>query len=329
MIEQGSDPDLRMLFRLRAPLRRTGPTHHYTTALGTRHRDRMAFGGTRRRRPCGGWLSCEGPVVQPLIRRAMSALRLSLLLPLIVLASVSRGQASTTEGVPDGGGGPAARTDNMRRWTIGLGTGVGMGYRMLFRTGPSDWDDAIIRARDELEEPRIALGGHVGAGYHLSRRIGLDAGIGYTQIGWQEPLSYEGFIFRDPNDHEIPARGTFIYVLHYLDLRLGATLTLGQGRWRSISALGMAPALLIAARTRIRSEYSDGRLTHTSREPMERFNTFNLFPYFSTGVAFHPGGRWEWRLQPSVRYGAMRITNGSVAANVFSGTVDFGVWFTL
>ena len=152
----------------------------------------------------------------------MSALRLSLLLPLIVLASVSKGQ-----------------TDSTRRWTIGAGVAAGSGYRTLSNTTTSNTAYLIIRSRDEREEQRIAFGGHVGAGYQLSRRIGFEAGVGYVQQGWQGHIDAGNFIFRDPvdpfhTDPAIPERITFNEVFHYLDLRLGATLTLGQGRWRSV-----------------------------------------------------------------------------------------------
>lgn len=247
----------------------------------------------------------------------MPSLRFSLLLSFLVLASVSQGQADST-----------------RRWTIGAGVGTGLGYRTLSITEPSTTVDWIVRSRDEREEPRIALDGHVSAGYQLSRRIGLEAGVGYVQLGWQGRIDAGNFIFRDPidplhTDPALPERVTFSEVFHYLDLRLGATLTLGNGRWRSISALGLAPALLIAARTRMHTEYAGGRLTRESREPVEKFNAFNLFPYLGTGVAFHPGGRWEWWLQPSVRYGAMRIIDTPITAHVCSGTVDLGVRFAL
>lgn len=269
------------------------------------------------------YFSLNVPVVQSLTRRAMSALRFSLLLPLIVLVSISQGQA-----------------DNTRRWTIGVGGGAGLGYRTLSRTAPSTMADVVIRSRDEQEEPRIAFGGHVGVGRQLSRRIGIEAGIGYMQLGWQYQVTISGLSFGDmidprrgfiyqTDDVAIPERFTSSTIFHYLDLRLGATLTLGNGRWRSVSALGVAPALLIATRIHTRNEYSDGRRTHDSREPVDTFNTFNLFPYFGTGVAFHPGGRWEWRLQPSVRYGAMRIIDTPITAHVFSGTVDLGVRFAL
>lgn len=245
----------------------------------------------------------------------MPALRLLFLLPLIVLVSVSQGQ-----------------TDSTRRWTIGTGVGAGLGYRTLAHTAPSTITDLIIRSRDEREEPRIALGGYVGVSYRLSRRIGLEAGIGHAQFGWQQRSDATGYIVRDPvdaADPAIPERTMSSYIFHYLDVRLGATLTLGRGRWRSVSSLGVAPAFLIATRIRTQSEFSDGRRTEESHEPMEAFNTFNLFPYLGTGVAFHPNGRWEWRLQPSVRYGAMRIIDAPITAHVFSGIVDLGVRFTL
>jgi len=253
----------------------------------------------------------------------MPALRFSLLLSFLVLASVSQGQ-----------------TDSTQRWTIGAGVGAGLGYRTLSITEPSTIVDWIVRSRDEREEPRIALGGHLGAGYRLSRRFGLEAGIGYAQLGWQQRIDLSDLTFGDQIDPRrgfiystadiaIPERWVFSDVFHYIDLRLGATLTLGQGRWRSVTALGVAPAVLIAARIRTFSEYADGRRTRESQKPMETFNTFNLFPYFGTGVAFHPGGRWEWRLQPSVRYGTLRIIDAPITAHVFSGTVDLGVRFAL
>lgn len=184
----------------------------------------------------------------------------------------------------------------------------------------------------------MALGGHLGVGYQLSRCIGLEARLGYAQLGWQQQIHMEGLTFGDmidprngsiyvTDDLAIPERITIVEVFHYVDFRLGASLTLGRGHWRSISALGVAPALLIAARTHTRNEYSDGRRTHESREAMGPYRDLNLFPYFSTGLAFHPGGRWEWRLQPVVRYGALRIIDAPITAHMFSGTVDFSVRF--
>lgn len=253
----------------------------------------------------------------------MPTVRLSLLLPLLALANVSQGQADSTS-----------------RWTICAGAGAGLGYRTLSSTTSSITADRIIRSLDEREEPRMALGGHVGAGYQLSRRIGLEAGLGYAQLGWQQRVNLSdlnfgdqivprrGFIY-NTGDIAIPERWVFSDVFHYIDLRLGANLTLGQGRWRSVTALGVAPAMLIAARSLTFSEYADGRRTRESQEPMETYNTFNLFPYFSSGVAYHPGGCWEWRLQPSVRYGALRIIDAPLTGHLFSGTVDLTVAFRL
>lgn len=252
-----------------------------------------------------------------------SFMRLPILLPLLFLAASALGQETP-----------------IRRWTLGVGIGAGMGYRALSVTAPSTTSNAIIDLRNEREEPLLVLGGHLGANYQLKPWVGLDAGVGYAQMGWRQQVRREELTFGDMID---PRRG-FIYttedglmfdriilsdVYHFLDMRLGATVTLGQGRWRWQTSIGVAPAVLIAVRHRSMTLYEDGHRTRESREPKETFNSFNLFPYFATGLSFHPGGRWIWQLQPAVRYGVLRIIDAPITAHLFSGTLEFGVRYTL
>lgn len=251
-----------------------------------------------------------------------SFMRLPILLPLLFLAASALGQETP-----------------IRRWTLGVGIGAGMGYRALSVTAPSTTSNAIIDLRNEREEPLLVLGGHMGANYQLKPWVGLDAGVGYAQMGWRQQVRREELTFGDMID---PRRG-FIYttegvqfdrinlsdVYHHLGLRLGATFTWGQGRWRSVTSAGVAPAFLIAVRHRSMTVYEDGHRTRERREPKETFNSFNMFPYFATGLSFHPGGRWIWQLQPAVRYGVLRIIDAPITAHLFSGTLEFGVRYTL
>ena len=43
----------------------------------------------------------------------------------------------------------------------------------------------------------------------------------------------------------------------------------------------------------------------------------------------HPGGRWNWSLRPTFRYGALKLNDAPVSARVYSVTLDLGVQFTL
>lgn len=253
----------------------------------------------------------------------MSAYHIAALSLIMLCASAAQGQGEAPS-----------------RWSLHAQAGAGGGYRNLSATGSSATIDAIMDGRNDREEYRIALGGHLGLGFQLTRRISLDAAVEYHQVGWKEHFDLSQLTFGDmidprrgliyqTNDVAIPQRSTTQTIFHYLGLRLGAGLTLGEGRWRSITSIGVMPAWLFAARKRTHAEYVDGREDVVSRPPAEKFNAFNLFPYLGTGVAYNPGGRWEWRLQPTVRYGTSRIIDAPISASLFSGTVELGVRFTL
>lgn len=232
------------------------------------------------------------------------------------------------------------QTEAPSRWSLQAQAGAGSGFRSLSTNNSTATNETIIAGRDDREEQRLALVGHLGLGFQLSRRFDLDAAVGYHQVGWQQHFDLSQLTFGDmidprrgyiyqTNDVAIPQRSTTHAIFHYLSVRIGAGLTLGEGRWRSITNIGVMPAWLLAARTRTFTEYVDGREEVVSRPPNEQFNVFNLFPYLGSGIAFNPGGRWEWRLQPTVRYGVNRIIDAPITAHLFSGTVDLGVRFTL
>jgi len=158
-------------------------------------------------------------------------------------------------------------------------------------------------------------------------------------MGWLSRFDFSGRNFGDiidpingailQPDPFLPSAFTRHDIFHYAELRLAATMSLGKGRWSSISTVGIAPAFLIEAKTRTISEFADGRMERSSGPAFDSYERFNLFPFVSTGVAFRSGDRWEWRLQPSVRYGALQIIDAPITAHIYSGTLEFGVLFAL
>lgn len=233
-----------------------------------------------------------------------------------------------------------AQSDSTGRWTIGLNAGAGTGYRTLSQTDHSANSEIVIRRRNEQEKPLVAFTAAVSAGYRLSRRFGLDLGLGYSQMGWLyrwdlSDLSFgdmidprRGFIYRT-DDVAIPSKLVVHDIFHYAELRIGATLSLGNGHWRSVSSIGVAPSLLIAAKTRTKSEFVDGRTERKTETSGYEFERFNLFPYLSTGIAYHSGQHWEWSLQPTARYGVLRIIDTPITAYLWSVGLQVGCMYRL
>lgn len=225
------------------------------------------------------------------------------------------------------------------RWSIGASGWAGGAYRTLLNTDGSELADRIIDGRNEREEWDVAIGGGFHAGYRLSDRFSLEAGVAYARFGYSNTVELSELTFGDPID---PRRG-FVYNtddvppaswrlldrFHYLELPIGVVMELGKGRWRSATTLGVAPAFLLAAQGLTVSTYQDGRNERESFEPLEDYASFNLIPYFSTGVTMHPGGRWTWSLCPTFRYGALKLIDAPVSARVYSVSLDLGVRFTL
>jgi len=222
-----------------------------------------------------------------------------------------------------------AQSDSTGRWTIGLTAGAGAGYRTLSQTDNSSNSEVIIRLRNEREKPRVAYGAAVSARYRLSRRFGLDLGLGYSQLGWVYRTDISGYIFRDPGDPAIPKAFVHHDIFHYAEVRIGATLSLGKGHWRSVSSLGVAPSLLIATKSRTITEFEDGHSTRESKISPYASENFNLFPYFSTGVAYRSGQHWEWSLQPTARYGVLRIIDAPITEHLWSVGLQLGCAYRL
>ncbi len=225
------------------------------------------------------------------------------------------------------------------RWSIGASIGSGGAYRTLINTAGSELADRIIDGRNEREEWDVAIGGGLHAAYRLSDRFSLEAGVAYARFSYAQTVHLSELTFGDAIDPRrgfihitndvLPDNWRFVDRFHYLEVPIGVVMELGQGRWRSSSSLGVAPAFLLAAQDLTVSTYADGRVERERFEPLEDYAAFNLIPYFSTGVSMHPGGRWNWSLRPTFRYGALKLIDAPVSARVYSVTLDLGVRFTL
>jgi hypothetical protein len=250
---------------------------------------------------------------------------ISALLPAIGLCLL--GTVHAQDAVPDA------------RWRIGASIGSGGAYRTLINTNGSELADRIIDGRNEREEWDVAIGGGLYAAYRLSDRFSLEAGVAYARFGYGSTVELSDLSFGDQID---PRRG-FVYNtsdvppaswqlldrFHYLEVPIGVVMELGQGRWRSSTTLGVAPSFLLAAQGVTVSTYADGREDRESFDLPGDHASFNLIPYFSTGVSMHPGGRWNWSLRPTFRYGALKLIDTPVSARLYSVTLDLGVQFTL
>ena len=106
-------------------------------------------------------------------------------------------------------------------------------------------------------------------------------------------------------------------------------MELGRGRWRSSTALGIAPSALLSARGITVSTNADDSEQREHYDLTGDFSSFNLIPYFSTGLSMRMAGRSQWSLRPTVRYGVSQIIDAPVSARLYSVSLDLGVRIAL
>lgn len=233
----------------------------------------------------------------------------------------------------------ATAQDAPGRWSIGGSLHTGAAHRTLVNTDGSDLLDMFITSRDERETPLLVHGGGLHSEYRLSTCFSVGTGLVYTQFGYSYTVDLSDLTFGDMidprrgfiygTDAKVPTELRLVDRFNYVEVPIYLAMELGKGRWRSSTTLGIAPAFLIAARAMTESTFEDGHVDRERYEQPENFERFNLIPFLSTGVAMHPGGRWQWYLRPTVRYGSLLIIDSPLSARLFSVTADVGVRFTL
>lgn len=233
----------------------------------------------------------------------------------------------------------ATAQDAPGRWSIGGSLHAGAAYRTLVNTDGSELADMIISSRNERETPMLVSGGGFQSEYRLSTRFSIGAGLVYTHFGYDYKFDLSDLTFGDAieprrgfiyNTNDVPPKTVrLVDRWNYMEVPIYMAMELGKGRWRSSTTVGIAPAFLIAARGMTERTFEDGNVDRERYDQPEDFERFNLIPFVSTGVSMHPGGRWQWYMRPTVRYGSLLIIDTPISARLFSLTADVGVRFTL
>ncbi len=181
----------------------------------------------------------------------------------------------------------------------------------------------IVSSRNDREIPRNGGSVALMAGYSINVRFAIEAGVGYTLHGWAD--NYEGvtFIAIDPVnsiDPAIPMTYAVRQEFHYLDIPLRGTMSFGKGRWRSISSVGVSANLLMRATF---VSIFNGERSSTEHDYYEKFN-FTAFA--STGIAFLPNDRNEFRLEPTFRYALLPIIDAPITGYLWSVGLNIGYY---
>lgn len=220
-----------------------------------------------------------------------------------------------------------ASTDFVRS-QIGINTSLDVGYRTLKNKDGSSIGNTILDFRNENEIPKIGFTTGMNILFNIKKNISVEAGIQYSNKGYQTKLYEANFITPDGGGEDplLPDKLKYIYNYHYMDIPLKANLTFGKNKLRFISSLGLTTNVFIKETQTSIQVYSNRTERNTVPTNIE-YKRFNLSPTISAGIDYKLNNRMNLRIEPTFRYGVLKIIDASVTGYLFNGGLNIGYYF--
>jgi hypothetical protein len=209
------------------------------------------------------------------------------------------------------------QTISFRKFQIGLNYSIDRCYRVIKQNSVSD----IINA---MEIPKGSYTYGINFCYNLSKKIGLETGIQFSNKGFQTTDVILNFAQPDPS---LPDKFKNIYNFNYLDIPLKANLTVGKKKIRFISSVGIITNFLINSNTTTVNTFKDHTEYKTDPITMVIIKKINLSPLLSFGVDYKINNRMNFKIEPTLRFGILKITDAPSSDYLYNGGINFSYYF--
>jgi hypothetical protein len=218
----------------------------------------------------------------------------------------------------------AQRTPNevqagtFKRFEIGVSASPEICYRTLLNNDGSQNSTSIINYRNENETVKMGYTGGLHLGYNFNERFGFQTGIQYANRGFStKKIDIAGSLM----DPVIPESLKYNYNYHYLEIPAKVNFSFGENQIRLTTSAGLSSAFLIKQSRTFIGYYKDT----TTRQVFisnDAYNRFNLFATISAGLEMRFNPIMSIKVEPTFRYGLLKITDTPVSGHWYSGGLN-------
>jgi Outer membrane protein beta-barrel domain len=218
----------------------------------------------------------------------------------------------------------AQRTPNevqagtFKRFEIGISASPEICYRTLLNNDGSQNSTSIINYRNENETVKMGYTGGLHLGYNFNERFGFQTGIQYANRGFStKKIDIAGSLM----DPVIPESLKYNYNYHYLEIPAKVNFSFGENQIRLTTSAGLSSAFLIKQSRTFIGYYKDT----TTRQVFisnDAYNRFNLFATISAGLEMRFNPIMSIKVEPTFRYGLLKITDTPVSGHWYSGGLN-------
>ena len=106
-----------------------------------------------------------------------------------------------------------------------------------------------------------------------------------------------------------------------------ANLTVGKKKIRFISSVGIITNFLINSNTTTVNTFKDHTEYKTDPITMVIIKKINLSPLLSFGVDYKINNRMNFKIEPTLRFGILKITDAPSSDYLYNGGINFSYYF--
>jgi len=225
-----------------------------------------------------------------------------------------------------------------RKYLVSINVSPDICFRTLKNNDGSDFAYAMFDARKDSEDPKFGYTAGLNLRRNFSHHVGIEAGIQYSNKGYTWNLDIDplttgylidpryGFVYTyDRFVTKVKCRYNFIY----LDIPVRAIFTFGKKKLCFIASIGAVTNILLTAESKTYSEYSNGETSQQKRVIKSDYNSLNFSPMFSVGVGYKLSDRFNLAVEPTFRYGVLKINDFPVTDYLWNAGLNFSCYYAL
>lgn len=225
-----------------------------------------------------------------------------------------------------------------KRLLFGVNISPDYCYRTLKGDDRSSSIALIIDMQNKNEEPKIGYTAGLNLCYNKSKHLGIELGVQYSNKGYaskKSDLTFGdiidprfGFVY-STNSSSPPTKAKYFYNHIYIDIPVRAIFSFGEKRIHFITSIGVATNILLKATTTSVLEYENGDTKQETHDQRYNFNSLNISPTISVGIDCKISNKINLRVEPTLRYGLLKIIDAPISAYLWSGGLNLTCYYVL
>ncbi|TAH27720.1 MAG: PorT family protein [Cytophagales bacterium] len=214
---------------------------------------------------------------------------------------------------------------DFRRVQIGINISPDICFRTVKINDGNSSRGLLINLRNDMETIKVGYTVGLNVCFNIKKFVGLETGIQYSNKGYQTKKMNYAFVQPEPS---LPEQLKLIYNFHYIDIPLKVNFTIGKKKVRFFTSVGLVTNILIKETETSLVYYSD----HTDKKINPTYfdyNKVNISPTISAGIDYKINNRMNLRVEPTFRYGVLKIIDEPVTEYLYSSGLNISYYFGL